>query len=246
MSAGSATRCLESIDVLVLAGGLGTRLRPAIGESPKLLATVAGRPYLSLLLDWLTRFGARRIVLSLGYKADAVLDFLSRQPRQDLDIVPVVEAEPLGTAGAIRLARSELRTDPVLALNGDSFADADLCALLARHREAGASGTLLCAEVDDARRYGRVAVDGAGCITRFIEKDPDVRGPAPVSTGIYVLSGRLLDVIATGTGASLESDVFAVLPAGSLAAMVGRYRFVDIGTPASLARAAAVLGSPAA
>jgi len=241
---GAAGRCLEALDVLVLAGGLGTRLRAALGDTPKLLAPIAGRPYLAYLLDWLGRFGARRIVLGLGHLAQAVRDYLGRTPTPGFEIVPVVEPRPLGTAGAIRFARAALRTDPVLVINGDSLVDADLCALLRRHRAARAIGTILCTEVEDGGRYGRIALDEAGRITRFVEKDPSFRGPAIISAGVYLLSARLLDAIASGDAASLEEEVFARLPAGALAALAGRYRFIDIGTPDSLARAAEVLARP--
>ena len=237
--------CLGSIDVFVLAGGLGTRIRPALGDTPKLLAPIAGRPYLKHLFDWLRGFGARRVVLSLGHRAEAVLDYLKASPESGLDICPVVEPSPLGTAGAIRFARAELHTDPVLVLNGDTFVNADLCVLLARQRETRARGTLVCVDVDDAGRYGRVRLDVAGRIEGFVEKDSSFRGPAPVNGGVYALSAELLDRIAIGEAKSLEYDVFQRLPAGTLAAYSGRFEFIDIGTPESLARAAAVLGAAA-
>ncbi len=234
--------CLARLDVLVLAGGLGLRMREALAGGPKLLALVAGRPFLDHLLDWLAGFGARRIVLALGYGAEAVLGHLARLQKSGLALESVVEPYPLGTAGAIRFARSRLSSDPVLVVNGDSFVDADLCDLVERHRRTGALGTLLCTEVEDAGRYGRVAIDGAGRIAGFIEKDASHRSRAMISAGVYLLSRRLLDEIAAGTAVSLERDVFECLPAGSLAALAGRYGFIDIGTPESFARAAEMLG----
>jgi NDP-sugar pyrophosphorylase family protein len=230
----------------VLAGGLGTRVRAVLGDTPKLLAPVAGRPYLDHLLDWLARFGARRIVLGLGHRAEAVLAHLERHPTPELAVETVVEPRPLGTAGAVRFARARLRSDPVMVMNGDSFCDADLCALIERHGQAGVPGTLLCAEVEDAGRYGRVVVDHGGIVEAFVEKDPDYRGLAAINAGIYLLSARLLDEIASGEAASLEREVFERLPRGSLAALVGRFRFIDIGTPESLAGAAAIFAHPAA
>jgi mannose-1-phosphate guanylyltransferase len=237
--------CLASIDVYVLAGGLGTRIRPALGDTPKLLAPIGGQPYLRHLFDWLRQFGARRIVLGLGHGAAAVLDYLRAQPATDVDICTVVEPSPLGTAGAIRFARAELRSDPVLVLNGDTFVNADLCALVARQRETRALGTLVCVDVDDAGRYGRVVLDAAGRIIGFTEKDTSFRGPAAVNGGVSALSAELLDRIAIGEAKSLEYDVFQRLPAGSLAAYPGRFDFIDIGTPESLARAADVFGAAA-
>lgn len=239
-------RCLEALDVLVLAGGLGTRIRPVLGDLPKLLAPISGRPYLAHLLDWLRRFGARRIVLGLGHQAQAVVEYLRAHPAGDIEIASVVEPRPLGTAGAIRFARAQLRTDPVLIMNGDSFTDADLCGLVERHRTADASGTVLCAEVNDAGRYGRVELDQRSRIRAFVEKDPGFHGTALVNAGVYLLSSALLDDVAASEASSLERDVFERLPACSLAAFVGRFEFIDIGTPESLALADRVLGAGAA
>jgi mannose-1-phosphate guanylyltransferase len=237
-------QCLAALDVFVIAGGLGTRIGSVLGETPKLLAPIGGRPYLAYLLDWLRRFGAKRVVLGLGHRARAVLDFLDANAgaHADLDIVPVIEPRPLGTAGAVRFARPNLRSDPVLVMNGDSFADADLCALVAQHRRAGTKATLLCVEVDDAGRYGRVELGGDSRIRGFIEKDPDFHGTSAVSAGVYLFSAALLDEIAAGDAASLEHDVFARAPSGSLAALAGRFAFIDIGTPESLQLAERVIG----
>jgi NDP-sugar pyrophosphorylase family protein len=237
--------CLATLDVLVIAGGLGTRIQPVLGDTPKLLAAIGGRPYLAYLLDWLREFGAKRIVLSLGHRAQAVIDFLDRHKTSydDQTIVTVTEPQPLGTAGAIRFARPNLLTDPVLVLNGDSFADADLCAFVAHHRRARAKATLLCAEVDDAGRYGRIELDGEGRIRGFIEKDPDFHGRSTVSAGVYLFSAALLDEIAASSAISLERDVFGPAPSGSLNAFAGRFAFIDIGTPESLKLAEGVFGA---
>jgi NDP-sugar pyrophosphorylase family protein len=238
-------QCLATLDVLVIAGGLGTRIQSALGDTPKLLAPIGGRPYLAYLLDWLRRFGARRIVLGLGHRAQAVIDFLDRSKSSydDLTVVMVTEPQPLGTAGAIRFARPNLRTDPVLVMNGDSFADADLCAFVAHHRRGRATATLLCAEVDDAGRYGRVELDGKGRIRGFIEKDQDFHGRSAVSAGVYLFSAALLDEIAASSAVSLERDVFGRAPSGSLDAFAGRFAFIDIGTPESLKLAESVFGT---
>ena len=225
--------CLAELDVLVIAGGLGTRIGSVLGDTPKLMAPIAGRPYLTYLFDWLRRYGAKRIVLGLGHRAQAVADFLERNPSSydDLTVVMVTEPRPLGTAGAIRFARPILRTDPVLVMNGDSFADADLYAFVEHHRYAKAKATLLCAEVDNAGRYGRVELDAQGRIRGFIEKDPNFHDRSAVSAGVYLFSARLLDEIASGNAVSLEREVFGRAPAGSLVAFAGRFAFIDIGTP---------------
>lgn len=237
--------CLASIDVLVLAGGYGTRLRGSIGETPKVLAPVAGQPFLAHLLAWLRRFGASRVVMGLGYKADAVQQFLTSHPVPGLEIESCVEPAALGTAGAIRFARPLLRSDPVLILNGDSFADADLCALIERQRASPALATLLCVAHENGDRYGRVTVDQQGWIEGFVEKGAGGAGPGIVNAGVYAVSARLLDHVAAGSARSWEHEVLAVAPAGTLAAAVGRYRFIDIGTPESLVRAQGLFAAPA-
>jgi len=123
--------CLDAIDVFVLAGGLGTRIRPVLGDIPKLLAPIGRRTYLDHLLNWLRGFGARRVVLGLGVRAQAIVDYAQAHPIAGIEIETVVEPSPLGTAGAIRYARATMRSDPVLVVNGDSFAEAraSRCAL---------------------------------------------------------------------------------------------------------------------
>src|SRR6266545_2638031 len=113
--------CLADVDVHVLAGGLGTRLRPVLEAVPKLLAPIGERPFLSYLLEWLRTFGARRVSLGLGYKAEAITSWLASADIGDMTVATIVEPCPLGTAGAIRLARPQLTTDPVMVVNGDSF-----------------------------------------------------------------------------------------------------------------------------
>jgi mannose-1-phosphate guanylyltransferase len=211
-----------------------------LGDTPKLLAPIRGKPYLAYLLSWLRVFGARRLVLALGYRAEAVVEYMCANPVADLEVEMVIEPQPMGTAGAIRFARSKLCSDPVLVLNGDSFVDADLCNFLAYHRTVGAPGSILCVEFDDAARYGRVQLDHSGKVKAFFEKDSNFHGPAIVSAGIYLLSGSLLDEIANGVAVSLERDIFERLPPSSLGAMAGRFSFVDIGTPESLADASEI------
>jgi len=235
--------CLGAIDVFVLAGGLGTRIRPILGDKPKLLAPIRGSTYLDHLLNWLRRFGAHRVVLGLGVHARAIVDYVQAHPISGIEIETVVEPSPLGTAGAIRHARTTMRSDPVMVINGDSFADTDLCRLLERHQSAHADATMLCAEVEDAERYGRLALDAEGFVERFVEKDSSFQGRALINAGIYCISAQLLDVIATGTAKSLERDVFERLPRRSLAAYTECSRFIDIGTPESLAQADEVFGA---
>ncbi|WP_119420549.1 nucleotidyltransferase family protein [Desertibaculum subflavum] len=239
---------LAGVDVAVLAGGLGTRIAGVLGDTPKVLAPVDGRPYLAWLVDWLARFGVRRVVLCLGHLASKVEDWVARNPRADMEIVVSVEPSPLGTAGALRHARAQLGSDPVLVLNGDSFVAADLAALLARHRAAGTEATMLCVQVADAGRYGRIELDEAGRIRRFAEKEAG-GGPGLINAGFYLLGRAMLDRIAAGQATSIEQEIFMAEAPGRIAAEVTGGPFIDIGTPESLAAAGAafrrIVGVPA-
>lgn len=237
-------QALANIDVAILAGGLGTRIRGVLGDTPKVLAPVAGRAFLGHLLDNLAGYGAQRVVLCLGHLADRVTAWLARgDTKHSLDVVCQIEPRPLGTAGALRFVRNELRSDLVLVMNGDTYVDADLRAFVASHRLSGAGASILCVEVEDAARFGRVEIAPDQRVTRFTEKAP---GPGTINAGIYLFSASFLDGIAASGATSLERDVLEALPPGTLNAVVTRGRFTDIGTPESLASAASLLveGAP--
>ncbi|HLN23759.1 MAG TPA: nucleotidyltransferase family protein [Patescibacteria group bacterium] len=238
---------LARIDVAVLAGGLGTRLKGVLGATtPKVLAPIHGRPFLDHLLDWLAGYGARRVVLCLGHLAEQVSAHLAAAPPARLHVTTVIEPQPLGTAGALRLARSALTSDPVLVLNGDTWLDADLAGFADRHRASGALASLLCVTVDDASRYGRVELDDSGHVLRFVEKDPDHAGPGIVSAGVVLISAALLERMDSMPGPSLECDVLQKLPPRSIRADIAPGAFIDIGTPASLDAASGIIPDRAA
>lgn len=230
------------LDVLVLAGGLGSRLSPMLGDIPKVLAPVEGRAFLDYVLEFLARQGVRKVVLSLGHLADKVLIHLAAA-RLPLRVETVVEKRPLGTAGAIAFARTALSSDPVLVLNGDTWLDIDLSTMLLTHWEAPAPlATIACVLVDDTRRYGRIDVASDGSIRRFMEKEDTSATEGLVNGGAYLLSAKLLDSMAANAGSSLERDILAKLPNGTLRAhILERANFVDIGTPESYAHAGALI-----
>lgn len=235
----TAVQGLAGVDVVVLAGGLGTRLRGVLDGVPKVLAPVAGRPFLAHLLDRLAGFGARRVVLCLGHLAGTVTGWIDGNRAPDgLEIVTVIEPEPLGTAGALRFARHSFTTDPVLVLNGDTFVDADLGAFAGAHRRSGASASVLCVAMEDAARYGRVEIGPDQRIRRFVEKQP---GGGIINAGVYLFATPFLDALERDRAVSLERDALERAPAGTLHAHVAQARFIDIGTPESLAQAAAVV-----
>ncbi|MGH6660536.1 MAG: sugar phosphate nucleotidyltransferase [Rhodospirillales bacterium] len=236
-----AGACLRDIDAVVLAGGLGTRIRRVLGGTPKLLASVGGRPFLEILVARLRQFGARRLVLGLGHGAHKVTAHLEAHPITGMDTVVAVEPKPLGTAGALRFLRPHIESDLALVLNGDSYVGADLCDFVAAHRRSGAHASLLCVEVADARRFGRVDVGAGGRVRAFREKEAKRAGAGVVNAGVYLFSAVVLDRIAKMPGESLEKDVFPKLLLDGVNAVVCDAPFVDIGTPAGLKAAIQVI-----
>jgi NDP-sugar pyrophosphorylase family protein len=226
---------LTNITAVVLAGGLGTRLRSVMRDRPKVLAEVNGRPFLSYLLDQLTDAGVQSIVLCTGYGAEAVACHFGPSYRC-ASLTYSRETSALGTGGALRLARTYLRSDPVLVLNGDSYCAADLPAFLERHRRTGAEASLLLAEVPDSSRFGRVEVDDDGTVRGFVEKAAG-GGPGWINAGVYLLGQRFLQALPDMTPLSIERDVFSAWVGRGLAGYRSAGWFIDIGTPQSYAEA---------
>lgn len=225
---------LSRLTALVLAGGLGTRLQPVIPSVPKVLAPVAGVPWIEHVLDYLEAHGIIDVVLCTGYGAKAVENVVGARVRYSH------EETPLDTGGAARLAVSLVKSDPVLVLNGDSLVDVDLTAFLAYHSGAASSATLALIQVSDRGRYGTVEVGSDGRIQRFAEKSKATEGW--ISAGIYLLSRRLLTALPTGR-LSFERDVFPSLVGSELFGYRSpARRFVDIGTPESYGFAEGVIG----
>ncbi len=226
---------LAAIPVAILAGGLGTRLRAAIGERPKVVAEVNGRPFLAHLLDHVARFGFRDVVLCVGWQANAVEAALGAS-HGSLHLRYSREPEPLGTAGALRLALPLLAGPAVMVLNGDSFCDADLAAAWAWHRAQRSSATLVLIEMADTSRYGRVEIEPGGAICRFVEKQ-DAGTPGWINAGIYLLGRSRIESIAPGRALSLERDVLPGWVGTGLMGHRVQARFIDIGTPQSYSAA---------
>ena len=233
--------CLNDIDVVLLAGGLGTRIRDTLGDTPKLLARVNDRPFLDFLIWRLKGFGAGRLILGLGHLGEHVVEHLKSHPPEGLDIVTLIEPEPFGTAGALRFIAPRVESDPVMVMNGDSFTGADLCNFVQAHHRSGAEGSILATEVEDTAQYGRLNVSPEGRVLEIFEKDSRQTGPGLINAGVYLFDAAMMARIEGTEGPSLERDVFQALDPGTLSAVVGQGLFIDIGTAESLAGAAEVL-----
>ncbi len=220
---------LSALDVIVLCGGSGTRLRSVTGESPKAMASVSGRPFLEVLFRQLRRHGARRVILAVGYQREAIRTHFG--PRSTgLDLEYAVEASPLGTGGALRNAAGLVEANDALIMNGDSYTDADLGGFLANYRESGADASVLVVPADGRSDCGSVGVDANGRLTDFREKSGEQRY---VNAGVYLARASLLREIPEGRQVSLENELFPrwVSEGKDIRAFVWAGSCVDIGTP---------------
>ncbi len=230
--------CLEEVTGAILAGGLGTRLRPRIADRPKVLAPVRGRPYLAYLLDQLAAAGVRRVVLLTGYLAEQVRQTVG-DAHAGMRLAYSVEPVPLGTGGALRHALPYLSSPTCLLLNGDSFCAAPLPDFADFHRRRAADASMVLVRRRDCSRFGRVHLSPDGRVLRFEEKPPD-GGPGWINAGVYLLQRALIEEIPPDRPLSLERDLLpGWLGRRRLWALPCRGRFLDIGTPESYARAEA-------
>ena len=225
---------LSGIEVIVLAGGLGTRLRAAVPDLPKPMAPIAGYPFLYYLLRSLERQGFRRAILSVGFRGDAIRDHFGEHAG-GLELRYCTEDQPLGTGGALRAAAQVASGDRVFAVNGDTFASVDCAAMAVQHTLSQDRLTLALMPVPDTARYGAVETTGTR-IQNFSEKD--LSGPGWINAGVYLLERDLLEGLALPECFSFEHEVLRQrLDQLRPAAFFASGYFVDIGVPEDYTRA---------
>lgn len=216
---------------IILAGGLGTRLRSAFPKLPKCLAPIAGRPFLEWQVRSLTERGVDDFVLALGHAADQVVESLAQPWARSFLISTVIEQQLLGTGGAARYAMDQAGLDEALIANGDTFLGGSLQAMLVPLDLAGGERMRIATvQVADRSRFGGVAVDNAQCVTAFLEKNKN--GPGPINAGLYRIHRDAFDA-ENQEAFSMESQVLPRLVAqGMLQARALAGPFIDIGVPA--------------
>jgi D-glycero-alpha-D-manno-heptose 1-phosphate guanylyltransferase len=231
---------ISELTCVILAGGLGTRLRAVLPDAPKVLAPVNGRPFLEYLVAQVRRAGCREIVLCVGYKAEMVEEYFGDGSRFGVRIRYSREDRPLGTAGALSQARLYLQSNPILVMNGDSYCEVDLGQMLEAHQANRALATLAAVRIDEPDRYGGLTLGRDNQVSGFAEK-PEGDTAAVINGGIYLLNQRVLDMIPGGQPCTLEKEVFPALAGRGLYAFPTSGLFIDIGVPAALERAQTLL-----
>lgn len=222
----------HEVDVVILAGGLGTRLRGVLGDVPKVLALVGGRPFLDILLDRLFAQKVGRIILCVGHLKEAVKDHVRDMARKDQRFRCIEfseEESPLGTGGAIKNAQALIRGEDCIVMNGDTLTDIDVRQLYHFHKKRGGLVTIAAVASNGRDDVGRVVVDDEGKILGFNEKEKT--RSSLLNSGTYVMHKKVFSHMPNAPF-SLEHDFFPRLVADlSCYAFIAKGDVLDIGTP---------------
>jgi len=229
-----------NISVVILCGGKGERLQKVISDRPKPLAEIGGRPFLDILVDYVSGFGFRRYILCTGYMKEAIESYYSRK-KSSCEIILSEENVPLDTAGAIKNAEKYIQSDPFLVLNGDSFCPLDISQLLCFHRGKGALLSIALTEIDNKDDFGQITLDSYDRIIGFKEK---IGGDNKnfVNAGVYCFTKEILSLIPPETKYSLEYDLFPKLNKEGFYGFVTNEKLIDIGVPERYRHAEKLLG----
>lgn len=225
----------KNITAVILAGGLGTRLRSVISRKPKVIAEVNNRPFIFYLLKQLDDFGLDKVVICTGYKSEAVKKEIGNK-YNNLDIIYSVEEKPLGTGGALRLAMPLINTPRALIMNGDSYLDIKLNVFVEWAQRNKSEVALCLLKMKDTKRFGRVVLKDEYRIKSFEEKNQN-NTPGYINAGIYFLDKELLTTMPINEFCSIERDLFPNWLDKNCHGYIFDNKFLDIGTPESYKQA---------
>lgn len=223
------------MDIVILCGGLGTRLKSVTGDAPKVMAEVDGKPFLDVIIEYLKDQGFQRIILCTGYQAQTVERYY-QENSHDMRIVFSREEEPLGTGGALKNTRSLIESDIFFVMNGDSFCPINLKNFLGFYEKQKTIAALAVSKVDESKDYGGIVLDKEYRILGFYEKaDVPVGSTAGyVNAGIYCFNKKLFSLMPEMKKFSMEYDVFPKLIQENIYGFLIDEKFFDIGTPERL------------
>lgn len=223
-------------EVIILAGGLGTRLRSVVSDVPKCMAPVAGKPFLWYLLKYLSQYDVEKVILSVGYLRDAVIDWVDENCGEfPFGFDYAIETEPLGTGGGIRKAMEHCKNRDIIVMNGDTFFNVDLDEIYGMHRLYPSSITIALKPMQRFSRYGNVRVNN-NLIVAFDEKKYCDKGL--INGGLYVING--LEDMFNGLPDKFSFETEVLEPQckqGNLYGIVQDGYFIDIGIPEDYERA---------
>ncbi|WP_428737611.1 D-glycero-D-manno-heptose 1-phosphate guanosyltransferase [Sulfurimonas sp.] len=213
------------MEVIVLAGGLGTRLRSVLSEVPKPMAPIDDKPFLEYIFKYLEKNNITRIILSVGYKWHVIKDYFGDM-YNNIELVYSVEDEPLGTGGAIKKAMNYVTNEEIYIVNGDTFFDVDLKLLSLESKSKVALSLKKMYKFD---RYGCVDIDSHGYVITFKEKI--YREVGDINGGIYLVSNSLFDDYQIDKKFSFEEFLEHEVTSLKISAKIFENYFIDIGIP---------------
>lgn len=220
------------MQAIILTGGFGTRLQAVVKSVPKTMADINGKPFLSFVLDYLSRFEVRTLVLCTGYLQEKIIEYFGDSCR-GMKISYSKEENPLGTGGAIVNALKYIdKNQPIIVLNGDSFLKIDYKKLMDFHLEKKSDLTIALRKMKDCARYGSVEINNENLITEFKEKDKKSACEGLINGGVYVINPKIFSDFDLTESFSFEKDFMMkylreLQPYGFV---VDNY-FIDIGIP---------------
>jgi len=222
-------------EAIILAGGLGTRLRSVVKDLPKCMAPVAGQPFLKHVIRYFLSHGIERFIFSLGYKHEIIEEFLNTE-FPALNLQCSIEGEPLGTGGAIQLACKRAIEPDVIVVNGDSLFKADVQKSFAAHHDNAAECTLLLKPMQNFDRYGVVILDTDFTVKKFKEKQFYQAGD--INGGVYLLNVESFLDIGFPEKFSFEKDYLEKhVSTRKIFGVIQDEYFIDIGIPEDYQRA---------
>jgi NDP-sugar pyrophosphorylase family protein len=234
------------VRAIILAGGLGTRLRPVVKDRPKVMSDVGGRPFLELVVDRISRLPVESVTLAVGYGGEHIRRHFGDGSAMGVTIHYSDDGARLrGTGGAVAHAIEHLpreQDDLILVANGDTYLDYGLDPFFQRLEVAAAKLVLAVVKVDDVARYGAVRVNGDGSVLEFEEKG--VSKPGLINAGLYCARrDSWRSILPAGPSFSLERHVLPSLAGRGLFAVECTGLFIDIGVPSDYLRAQTLLRS---
>jgi NDP-sugar pyrophosphorylase family protein len=221
---------IKDIDVLILCGGAGSRLKKISGRVPKPMVRIGKLPFLDILIGYLKEQGFKRFILGLGYGAQYIKRYYSKHNIPGIEIKFSSEARPLGTGGAVKNAKRFIKSKIFLVLNGDSFSEFNADDLVAFYKQKKAGSLILLRKVKNSRDFGAVITGRGAEIVSFAEKNSKML-TSFVNGGIYLFSKSIFSVMPKKAMFSLEYDLFPQLIGKRLYGYKKAGFFIDIGTP---------------
>lgn len=216
------------MDAIILAGGFGTRLRSIVSDVPKPMAPVANKPFLSYLLEYLSKYQINSVVLCTGYKHNVIESYFSTSFK-NIDIKYSIEDEPLGTGGAIKRAFQLIESDNALILNGDTLFNVDLSEFIHHHLTSNADITIALKHLTGYDRYGSVIMSG-NKVVDFEEKK--YKDDGYINGGVYIVNKGILDGFDLPKTFSFEKEILeSRLNELNINGYKSASYFIDIGIP---------------